>query len=117
VNTTPRTDPGSTRPHKLRPVDFFISITWSTGEGGHGSEASYWEVKDSADYIPEDVAASGAVPFDGDVEAARKAVREAIEAAGWKIQGDIEDALTWKGMIDHPAWDASCMATREGVES
>lgn len=117
MNTTPRTDRGATRPHKLRPVDFFISVTWSTSEGEGGAEASYWEVKDAADFIPEGVAASGAVPFVGDMEAARTAVRDAIETAGWKIQGDIEDARTWHGMIDRPTWDASCMATREGVES
>lgn len=117
MNTTPRTNLGAVRQHKPRPVDFFVTVNWSTSEGPGGQEASHWEVATASrsSRLPEGVAISGTAPFDGDVEAARAAVRESITAAGWQIQGEIEDVRTWAGMVELPKWDASCTVTREGV--
>lgn len=115
MNTAPRIDPGATRQHKPRPVGFFVTVSWSTSEGSGGQEATYWEVTTVPRSLPEGVVMSGAVPFEGDVEAARAAVRESITAAGWQIQGEIEDVRTWAGMGEMPKWDASCTVTREGV--
>ncbi|HEX9229347.1 MAG TPA: hypothetical protein VF885_22335, partial [Arthrobacter sp.] len=65
--------------------------------------------------LPEGVAMSGAVPFHGDVEAARAAVRESLTAAGWRIEGEIEDVRILDDRGERPTWDASCTVSREGV--
>jgi hypothetical protein len=115
VNTAPRMNQGAIRQHKPRPVGFFVTVNWSASGGPGSQETSYWEVTTVSRRLPEGVAMSGAVPFDGDVDAARAAVRESITAAGWQIQGEIEDVRTWAGMVELSKWDASCTVTREGV--
>jgi hypothetical protein len=115
--TTPHPDApkSATRQHKPRPVTFHIAVNWSTSEGERGQEVTSWEVADPTDRLPAGVATSGTVPFAGDRDAARAAVRESITAAGWQIDGDITDAPVWPGMVDHPKADALCSATREGI--